>query len=69
LLSVINVGTRNSISDYLANNAIPSLQDYADFLLMVHRDTLALNVEKVEKTSTANSAKPLAVKRTRTSAF
>jgi hypothetical protein len=59
LLSVINVGTRNSINDYLTNNAAASIHDTVDFFLMVHRDTIRLNVEQLEKVDKPSLAKLL----------
>lgn len=59
LLSVVNVGSKNSISDYLTRNAATSMHDAVDFLVMVHQDTFRLNIEKIEATDDTNSAKLL----------
>lgn len=57
LLSVINIGTKNTILSYLSSNADTSLHDMADFFVMVHRDTIKLRVETIEKADDANTAK------------
>lgn len=59
LLTVINIGTKNCLKEYLAKNAIPSIHEALDFFQMVHRDTIRLSIEKVENTDDRTSAKLL----------